>query len=352
VSVSEDRSWKISEPRQIDFEEPVDELHVRIVNGTVNVVGSDETATRVEISRLEGPPLQVRREGGKLVVAYEDLPWKGFLKWLDRKGWRRDVEVSVSVPARARLSVGVVGASAVVSGVRGRTDLRGVSGDATLVGLSGPVFTETVSGSVEAQRLSGGLRFHSVSGDLTFIDGSGSPIKADSVSGAMILDLRSGAGEPSEIRLSSVSGELAIRLPEDADTEVDAKTTSGALSSAFDELKISGSWGDQHATGSLGAGRGTLSAVTLSGGLALLRRPVQSPGEGFGEGPEDADGEGGGGWWESPGPDVPKHPGAPGTLDGLDGPGNPGGAGAPGEPPAPRASDARSTTPATPAKDL
>ncbi|GAA2602724.1 DUF4097 family beta strand repeat-containing protein [Streptomyces axinellae] len=325
MPVSEDRSWKISEPRQIDFDEPVEELHIRVVNGTVNVVGSDEPNTRVEISRLEGPPLHVRCEDGKLVVAYEDLPWKGFLKWLDRKGWRRDVEVSVSVPARARLSVGVVGARAVVSGVRGRTDLRGVSGDATLVGLSGPVVSETVSGSVEAQRLSGGLVFHSVSGDLTVIDGAGGAVKADSVSGSMILDLRGGVGETGEIRLSSVSGELAIRLPEDADTEVDAKTTSGALSSAFDELKVSGTWGDQRVTGVLGDGSGTLKAVTLSGGLALLRRPVEGPEDGFDE--------------------------------------EPGGADDPGRPPAPHASDAHgsttapttpgpSATPATPAKDL
>lgn len=34
---------------------------------------------------------------GNLTVAYEDLPWKGFLKWLDRKGWRRSAVVSLAV---------------------------------------------------------------------------------------------------------------------------------------------------------------------------------------------------------------------------------------------------------------
>lgn len=277
MPVPDDRSWQISEPRQIDFEDPVDELHVRVVNGTVNVVGTNEPTTRVEIGKVEGPPLSVWREGDRLVVAYEDLPWKGFLKWLDRKGWRRDVEVSVSVPSRARLSVGVVGASAVVSGVRGSTKVRGVSGDSTLVGLTGDVSAETVSGNVETQRLTGSLHFQSVSGDLTYIDGGGARIKADSVSGAMILDLRPGAHEPTEVKLNSVSGELALRLPEDADTTVDARTTSGALSSAFPELKVTGDWGDQHATGTLGSGHGTLHASTLSGGLALLRRPDTEP---------------------------------------------------------------------------
>ena len=31
----------------------------------------------------------VTHDGGTLTVAYEDLPWKGLLKWLDRQGWQR-----------------------------------------------------------------------------------------------------------------------------------------------------------------------------------------------------------------------------------------------------------------------
>ncbi len=229
MSAPDDRSWEITTPQRIEFDDPVTELEVRVVGGTVNVVGTQEPTTRVEIGKVEGPPLRVRREGGRLVLAYDDdLPWRGFLKWLDRKGWRRAVEVSVQVPAHAELSVGVVTAGAVVSGVHGRTRVAGVSGDTTLVGLSGPVAADTVSGSVETQRLSGSLRFSTVSGDLTCIDASADQIKADSVSGAMILDLASPRGDrPADIRLSSVSGELALRLPDDADLTVDAHTTGG-----------------------------------------------------------------------------------------------------------------------------
>ncbi|GAA2071702.1 DUF4097 family beta strand repeat-containing protein [Streptomyces albiaxialis] len=271
-----EHSWQISEPQKIEFTEPVTELHVRAVNGTVNVVGTDDPATRLEIGAVEGPPLLVTREGGKLVVAYEDLPWKGFLKWLDRKGWRRTVEVSVSVPAQASLTVGVVGASAVVSGMRGRTDVRGVSGDSTLVGLTGPVHAETVSGAVEAQRLTGPLRFNSVSGDLTFIDG-GSHVRADTVSGSVVLDVGPEAPRETDIKLTTVSGEVAIRLPEDADAAVEARTTSGGLSSAFPGLRTDGQWGVRQAHGTLGAGRGRLRAETVSGGLALLKRPKEEP---------------------------------------------------------------------------
>ncbi|MFJ8188909.1 DUF4097 family beta strand repeat-containing protein [Streptomyces sp. NPDC096094] len=264
--------WSVAEPRKLTFDESVSELHVRIVNGTVNVVGTDEGSARLEVSEIEGPPLVVTHQDGVLTVAYEDLPWKGFLKWLDRKGWRRSAVVSLAVPTGTRLKVGVVSAAAVVSGLDGRAEVRGVSGDTTLVSLAGPVRADTVSGNVEAQALTGDLRFNSVSGDLTVVE-AGSSVRADSVSGSMIVDLDS-AGGPTDISLTSVSGEIAIRLPQPADAEVEANTASGTVSSAFEDLRVGGQWGAKRITGRLGAGNGRLKATTVSGSIALLRRPA------------------------------------------------------------------------------
>ncbi|MER5717161.1 hypothetical protein [Streptomyces sp. NPDC002132] len=265
--------WSVAEPRKLAFDEPVSELHVRVVNGTVNVVGTDDGGpARLEVSHLEGPPLVVTHRDGVLTVAYEDLPWKGFLKWLDRKGWRRSAVVSLAVPAGTRVEVGAVSAGAVVSGIDGRTEVRGVSGDTTLVRLTGPVRADTVSGSVEAQALTGDLRFNSVSGDLTVVE-AGSSVKADSVSGSMIVDLDP-ASRPTDIGLTSVSGEIAIRLPHPADAEVEANTASGTVSNAFEDLRVSGQWGAKRITGRLGAGSGRLKATTVSGSIALLRRPA------------------------------------------------------------------------------
>ncbi|MEV5435388.1 DUF4097 family beta strand repeat-containing protein [Streptomyces sp. NPDC052682] len=264
--------WSVAEPKKLTFEEPVSALHVRIVNGTVNVVGTDEGSARLEVSEIEGPPLVVTLRDGTLTVAYEDLPWKGFLKWLDRKGWRRSAVVSLAVPAQTRVEVGVVSAAAFVSGIDGGTDVKGVSGDTTLVGLGGPVRADTVSGNLEAQALGGELRFNSVSGDLTVVDGSGSSVKADSVSGSMIVDLDP-ADRPTDVGLTSVSGEIAIRLPHPADAEVEANTASGSVSNAFEDLRVTGQWGAKRITGRLGAGHGRLRATTVSGSIALLRRP-------------------------------------------------------------------------------
>ncbi|WP_326596723.1 DUF4097 family beta strand repeat-containing protein [Streptomyces sp. NBC_01803] len=265
--------WSITEPRTLTFDDHrVEELSVRVVNGTVNVVGTDDPVARVEISHVEGPPLIVQAAGGRLTVAYDDLPWQGFLKWLDRKGWRRSVVVSVSVPAASRLTVGVVGASAVVSGIAGRTDVRGVSGDTTLVGLGGTVRADTVSGDIEAQALGGELRFSSVSGNLTVIDSQGPSLRGESVSGDMMLDLAP-SSLPPDIRLNTVSGELALRLPEPFEARVTASTAAGGVSSAFPELRVGGGWGARQLTGTLGSGTGAVRCSTVSGAIALLRRP-------------------------------------------------------------------------------
>ncbi|MER7188083.1 DUF4097 family beta strand repeat-containing protein [Streptomyces hyaluromycini] len=277
--------WSVAEPGKLDFDTPVSDLHVRIVNGTVNVVGTDEGSTRLEVTEIEGPPLIVTHEGGTLTVAYEDLPWKGFLKWLDRKGWRRSAVVSLAVPADTRVEVGVVGAAAVVSGITGTSVVKGVTGDTTLVALSGEVRADTVSGNLEAQAVTGNLRFNSVSGDLTVVEGSGSAVRADSVSGSMIIDLDPDG--PTDVRLTSVSGEIAIRLPHPADAEVEANTASGTISNAFDGLRVHGQWGAHKITGRLGAGTGKLRATTVSGSIALLRRPPTEDDDGTSDGATD-----------------------------------------------------------------
>ncbi|MEU5365921.1 DUF4097 family beta strand repeat-containing protein [Streptomyces sp. NPDC005925] len=264
--------WSVTEPDKLTFDGSVSELQVRIVNGTVNVVGTDEGSARLEVSAIEGPPLRVTQQGGTLTVAYEDLPWKGFLKWLDPKGWRRSAVISLAVPADTRVEVGVVGAAAVVSGIRGRSVVKGVTGDTTLVGLSGPVRADTVSGNLEAQAVTGDLTFHSVSGDLTVVEGSGPSVRAESVSGSMIVDL--GPQGPTDVGLTSVSGEIAIRLPHPADAEVEANTASGTISHAFEGLRVRGQWGTHKVTGRLGAGNARLRATTVSGSIALLSRPA------------------------------------------------------------------------------
>ncbi|MFJ7773878.1 DUF4097 family beta strand repeat-containing protein [Streptomyces yangpuensis] len=284
-------TWHFAEPQKLTFEEPVTELRVRVVSGTVNVVAAEEGPARLEVTEVDGPPLYVVQEDGVLTVSYEDLPWngsQGLKQWFEdkpwkawsgsssgRKVWERRAAVTLTVPAATRVHVATVDATAFVSGISAATDVKGVSGDATLVGLSGRVKAHTVSGSVEAQSVTGDFGFHSVSGGLTVVDGAGVSVRADSVSGDMLIDLDPGpaAERPVDIALNSVSGQVAIRLPHPADARVEANTATGGVSNAFEDLRVSGQLGAKRITGTLGSGAGTLRATTVSGAIALLRRP-------------------------------------------------------------------------------
>jgi hypothetical protein len=264
--------WSVTEPLKLTFDEAVHTLHVRLVRGAVNVVGTDEPTARLEVSAIQGDPLLVTLEDGVLTVAYRDLPWTNFRRLLDRGSWRRSAEVSLAVPAGTAVRIGTVDAAAVVSGTQGRAEVQGVNGDITLVGLAGPVSASTVTGSVEAQALSGDLKFSSVGGDLTVVEGTSRTVRAESVTGSVMIDL--GRTGPTDLRLSNVSGEIAVRLPEAADAEVHADTAAGSIANAFEDLRVGGRPGTRRVTGRLGAGNGRIRATTVSGSIALLRRPA------------------------------------------------------------------------------
>jgi DUF4097 and DUF4098 domain-containing protein YvlB len=87
----------------------------------------------------------------------------------------------------------------------------------------------------------------------------------------MVLDLDPRAG--ADVRLTTVSGEIAIRIPEPGDADVEANTTTGRVSCAFDELSVTGTWGTKRISGRIGGGGTRLRATTVSGAIAVLRRP-------------------------------------------------------------------------------
>ena len=268
--------WSIDAPRTLTIEQPVDRLKVRTITGAVNVVAVDGP-TRLEVSEIEGPPLKISLEDGELTVTYEDLVWKDF-QWknlsaaINRWRTKRRAVVSLAVAPGTRIELGTASSDTVISGITAPVTVHSANGAITLVRLTGPVEANTVSGNVQAQSVSGDLKVGTVSGELTVFEGTSGKLKANSVSGAMTLDLAHGSG--TDISLTNVSGEVAVRLPAPTDAQVRANTTSGDLSNAFDELRIGGTWGARQVTGTLGKGTGTLKITTVSGAVALLRRPA------------------------------------------------------------------------------
>jgi Putative adhesin len=259
--------WTIDSPRTLDLGD-VAVLKVRVISGSVAILATDDEPS-LDVSSLAGEPLLVTHEAGILTITYEDLQWDGLLGWL--RPHRHSADVTVTVPGGCPTQVGVINASAIVSGISAKISAKSVSGDITLDGVTGSVDAKTVSGDLEARGIDGDVAFNSVSGDLTLAGGELGHLDARTVSGRVTadIDLRDGGG----LKVTTVSGDVAVRLPADASARVDMRSTSGQVRSGFDGMSASPGPGPAVLSATLGSGAAGLSLTSMTGDVTLLSRP-------------------------------------------------------------------------------
>ena len=258
--------WTIDAPTSLDFDE-VNGLRVRLIGGSVAVLATDGTPS-LDVANISGDPLEVTYEDGVLTISHENLTWEGLLKWLQPQ--RHAATVTVTVPRKCPTQVGVVTATAVLSGLSAKASVKSVSGEITLDGVTGDVDANTVSGALEAQGVNGKLNFRSVSGDLTLAEGWLERLDAHAVSGDVTADVD--LDPLGGLQVTTVSGEVTLRLPAETDTKVHLHSISGDVRSEFEGLKRSSAPASHSVSGSLGAGSGQVSVTTMSGRVMLLRR--------------------------------------------------------------------------------
>ena len=258
--------WTIEAPTSLDFDD-VSGLRVRLIAGSVAVLATDGKPS-LDVADISGEPLNVTYEDGLLTISHENLTWEGLLKWL--RPHRHSATVTVTVPRKCQTQVGVVSAAAVMSGISARASVKSVSGGITLDGVAGDVDANTVSGALEAQGINGRLNFRTVSGDLTLADGWLERLDANVVSGDVTADID--LDPLGGMQVTTVSGEVTLRLPAEADAQVNLHSLSGDVRSEFPELKRASAPASHSVSGSLGAGSGHVSVTTMSGRVILLRR--------------------------------------------------------------------------------
>jgi len=259
--------WTVDTPTSLDFDD-VTALQVRLIAGTVAVMATDDKPS-VLVTDISGRPLQVGYDDGTLTIAYETLLWERLLDWLEPL--RDSAAVTVTVPADCPIQLGVVTASAVVWGLSSGASVKGVSSDITLDGVAGDVQADTVSGTLEGRDVDGAVRFKSVSGDLTLADGSLALLEADNISGQIAADVSLAAA--GAMRISTISGDVTVRLPADSDAQVRLHSMSGNVRTEFDSLRPVAMPGSHTVSGNVGGGSGKVSVNSVSGAVTLLRRP-------------------------------------------------------------------------------
>jgi Putative adhesin len=258
--------WTIDAPTSLDFDE-VSGLRVRLIGGSVAVLATAGTPS-LDVTNISGDPLEVSYEDGVLTISHENLTWEGLLKLL--RPQRHAATVTVTVPRKCPTQVGVVSATAVLSGLSARASVKSVSGGITLDGVTGDIDANTVSGALEAQGVNGRLNFRTVSGDLTLAEGWLERLDAHAVSGDVTADVD--LDPLGGLQVTTVSGEVTLRLPAASDTKVHLHSMSGDVRSEFEGLRRSSAPASHSVSGSLGAGSGLVSVTTMSGRVVLLRR--------------------------------------------------------------------------------
>ena len=259
-------SWTVDGPTSLEFGE-VTAVDVHLVAGTIAVLATDDVPSAV-VTELGGRPLRVSVKDGKLTVGYESPSLDGLLGFL--KPRRDTVAVTIAVPADCPIRLGVLSASAIVSGLRAGASVRGMSGDITLDGVAGDVTAETMSGEVAACDIDGAIHFRSMSGGLTLAGGTLDSLDAHTMSGQITADATlSAAGG---MRIATMSGDVTLRLPADSDARVRLHSTSGPVRSEFGSLRTVKAPASHAASGNVGAGTGRVSVTTVSGSVTLLRR--------------------------------------------------------------------------------
>jgi hypothetical protein len=259
------------ETRVIDIE-TVRSLKVGLIGGQIDVIAHDEPGARIEVHGVTIKDLRIEVTGDTVEIDHPQLRWDNFLEVFRNFGSSGPkAEISVAVPRSVALNLGVVSASALVSGIRNDARLNTVSGDIIVDGLTGDLTVNAVSGDVQIRELVGALAANSVSGDVA---ATGSLRKAtiDTVSGAMLVD---SSGDLQAVTLNTVSGRATVRLDEGYPANFVVRSVSGKAQLDGVVRSGRGSGPLTNFSGSSGELAGAFADIrinSVSGDITVLRR--------------------------------------------------------------------------------
>lgn len=156
-----------------------------------------------------------------------------------------------------------------LSGLDGTIEVHSQSGALSVSDSKTPSATiEVKSGDISLTNVSGNITARSASGDISLKDCAGKSISVESVTGDVTVDLNEPVSGTVSIR--TVNGAANVGIEDGSDCRVSLSTLRGSVTCDVeleDEAKQ-----EQHVTGKLGKGTGTLDVSAVNGSIAMRQR--------------------------------------------------------------------------------
>ncbi len=200
-------------------------IHATIHAGN-SLFGGDHKA---EVQELQNNP-PIRQNGNSIRIDYVNLN-------------NISIDYEITAPENTAIRAHTGSGNQTVEGLKGNADLESGSGDLRLARLTGDLRFQTGSGNVRGHELSGPARVKAGSGDIEIEEvgagdvdirtGSGN-ITVNGIHGGFHAESGSGDihgnGSPSNMwSVRTGSGNVTLRVPSDANFDVDISTSSGTV---------------------------------------------------------------------------------------------------------------------------
>ncbi len=313
-------------------------VRIETRSADVHLIASpDDTVRVVTARRVEGSTQQnadalfaqikvtMERQGDVLVLRVREPERRRTRVNVDAGPWRIrrsvEVELTIAVPARARLecetargdfdATGLPQQAGFVSNtgdvelmqMSGRASVQTTSGDVTLRECDGPAVVRVTSGDVDANDLRGGLIVRATSGDVNAarvrggarIETSTGDVEAQDLVGSVFVSTSAGnvslsanadscaietasgdvsaslSGAPYFVQVRTSAGQVDLAIPERTGGTLDLQTSSGAIA-VRNEVAVD-TMSRNRLTGRLG-GAGSIAVRTSSGDITLSSEGV------------------------------------------------------------------------------
>ncbi|MGF3057510.1 DUF4097 family beta strand repeat-containing protein [Microbacterium sp. YY-01] len=266
--------WLITpgETRTISIEQ-ARKVKASLAGGQIDVIAHDEPHIYLEVHSVTGHDLRIECDGKQLTIDHPQTSWDNILRVF--RSFTSDsprAHISLAVPRTTALTLGVVSAQALISGLHCDARLNAVSGELIIDHHTGDIAVNTVSGDVHVRAATGTLLVNAVSGDVT-ATGQLRRITADTVSGAVLIDA---VGTVDSVSINTISGASTVQLDNDYAANYVLRTMNGRITVDGSEQNASGPTSYTAQKGELAGSFVDLRANSVTGAITVLRRAADT----------------------------------------------------------------------------